>query len=103
MIYGTHLAENDGINNDSDEKRQITVELGWASLQLFNYKREMVNGACLLPVWPASNDKFLGPAPATGCHPQSDFCPVLDIHLPKNGGKIQFPEVSFVHPSPEPR
>lgn len=103
VIYGTHMTENEGINNDGEEKRQVTVELGWASLQLFNYKSEMVTGTCLLPVWPPTTDKFLGPAPAGGCHPQPDLCPILDIHFPTNGGKVQFPEISCVQSPSELR
>uniref|UniRef100_A0A1B0A2K1 phosphatidylinositol 3-kinase n=1 Tax=Glossina pallidipes TaxID=7398 RepID=A0A1B0A2K1_GLOPL len=92
VLYGIQIAENEPNSNESTEKRQITTELGWCAIQLFDYKREMICGSYLLSMWPATADKFLGPAPARGCHPQPDFCPVLSIEIPPYGGRIQFPE-----------
>ncbi|KNC29902.1 hypothetical protein FF38_01684 [Lucilia cuprina] len=102
VLYGTQTAENDQNNVDNGEKKQITTELGWCAIQLFDYKREMICGSYLLSMWPPTADKFLGPAPARGCHPQPDFCPVLSIEVPPYGGKIQFPE-PLENPPPAPR
>uniref|UniRef100_A0A1I8NM56 Uncharacterized protein n=1 Tax=Stomoxys calcitrans TaxID=35570 RepID=A0A1I8NM56_STOCA len=104
ILYGTQLAENEPNNGNSEnaEKRKISTELGWCAIQLFDYKREMICGSYLLPMWPATANKFLGPAPAKGCHPQSYFCPVLSIEIPPYGGRIQFPE-SLEDPKPAPR
>lgn len=96
------MAENEQNNAENGEKKQITTELGWCAIQLFDYKREMICGSYLLSMWPATADKFLGPAPARGCHPQPDFCPVLSIEVPPYGGKIQFPE-SLENPPPAPK
>lgn len=52
----------------------------------------MICGSYLLSLWPPTTDKFLGPAPAKGCHPHPDFCPVLSIEIPNYGGHIIFPE-----------
>uniref|UniRef100_A0A1I8M8C7 Uncharacterized protein n=2 Tax=Musca domestica TaxID=7370 RepID=A0A1I8M8C7_MUSDO len=104
VLYGTQLAENEPNNtgNENDERRQITTELGWCAIQLFDYKREMICGPYLLSMWPATADKFLGPAPAKGCHPHPDYCPVLSIEIPPYGGRIQFPE-PVENPAPAPR
>ncbi|XP_075164138.1 phosphatidylinositol-4-phosphate 3-kinase catalytic subunit Pi3K68D [Haematobia irritans] len=104
VLYGTQVAENEPNNTNAEnaEKKKITTELGWCAIQLFDYKREMICGSYLLPMWPATADKFLGPAPAKGCHPQSYFCPVLSIEIPPYGGKIQFPE-PLENPPPAPR
>ncbi|XP_055854096.1 phosphatidylinositol 4-phosphate 3-kinase C2 domain-containing subunit beta isoform X2 [Episyrphus balteatus] len=102
VLFGTQTAENDQSNDQNGEKKQITTELGWCALQLFDYKREMVCGSYLLSIWPPTTDKFLGPAPARGCHPQPDLCPVLSIEVPPYGGRIVFPE-PLENPPPAPK
>ncbi|XP_073842946.1 phosphatidylinositol-4-phosphate 3-kinase catalytic subunit Pi3K68D [Musca autumnalis] len=103
VLYGTQLAENEPNNgSENNERSQINTELGWCAIQLFDYKREMICGSYLLSMWPATADKFLCPAPAKGCHPQPDFCPVLSIEIPPYGGRIQFPE-PVENPTPAPR
>lgn len=102
VLYGTRVAENEPNGSENNERRPITNELGWCAIQLFDYKREMICGSYLLSMWPATADKFLGPAPAKGCHPQPDFCPVLSIEIPPYGGRIQFPE-PLENPPPAPR
>lgn len=67
------------------------IELGWSSLQFFDYERNMVKGSYLLSLWPPTTDKFLGPAPAQGTHPRGYHCPVLSIEFPNYGGQIVFP------------
>ncbi|KAM7355935.1 phosphatidylinositol-4-phosphate 3-kinase catalytic subunit Pi3K68D isoform 2-T2 [Cochliomyia hominivorax] len=102
VLYGTQAAENEQNNAENGERRQVTTELGWCAIQLFDYKREMICGSYLLSMWPPTVDKFLPPAPARGCHPQPDFCPVLSIEVPPYGGKIQYPE-PLENPPPAPR
>ncbi|XP_037934157.1 phosphatidylinositol 4-phosphate 3-kinase C2 domain-containing subunit beta [Teleopsis dalmanni] len=92
VLYGTQTTENEQNNDANGERRQITTELGWCAIQLFDHKSEMICGSYLLSVWPATTDKFLGPAPARGCHPLPDICPVLSIEVPPYGGRIQFPK-----------
>lgn len=49
----------------------------------------------MLPQWPPTSDKFLGPAPARGTHPHSDRCPSLSINIPSYiGGHIEFPTIA---------
>ncbi|KAH8370988.1 hypothetical protein KR093_005859 [Drosophila rubida] len=93
VLYGKQAAsENEPNTEPNGERRQVTTELGWCSIQLFDFKRTMICGPYLLSVWPPTTDKMLGPAPARGCHPHPDFCPVLSIEVPPYGGRIEFPE-----------
>nr|CAA63485.1 phosphoinositide 3-kinase [Drosophila melanogaster] len=102
VLYGKQAASEGEPNADQNgERRQVTTELGWCSIQLFDFKRVMICGPYLLSLWPPMTDKMLGPAPARGCHPQPDFCPVLSIEVPPYGGRIEFPEHQEV-PKPAP-
>ncbi|XP_030373429.1 phosphatidylinositol 4-phosphate 3-kinase C2 domain-containing subunit beta [Scaptodrosophila lebanonensis] len=102
VLYGKQAAnETDTSAEPNGERRQVTTELGWCSIQLFDFKREMICGPYLLSVWPPTQDKFLGPAPARGCHPHPDYCPVLSIEVPHYGGRIQFPD-QLEPPKPAP-
>ncbi|XP_018801021.1 PREDICTED: phosphatidylinositol 4-phosphate 3-kinase C2 domain-containing subunit beta [Bactrocera latifrons] len=102
VLYGTQTAENEQNTDANGERRQVPTELGWCAIQLFDHKREMICGSYLLSMWPPTTDKFLGPAPARGCHPQPDLCPVLSIEIPPYGGRIMFPE-PLQQPQPAPR
>lgn len=62
----------------------------------------MIRGTFLLPMWPATSDKFLGPAPAKGTHPYSNDYPVLGIEIPDYGGTVYFPDTPSLS-SPIPR
>ncbi|XP_055378493.1 phosphatidylinositol 4-phosphate 3-kinase C2 domain-containing subunit alpha [Condylostylus longicornis] len=97
VLYGTEIENQDqsksGNNDDStQENKKITTELGWCAIQLFDFSRQMISGTYLLSLWPPTTDKFLGPAPAKGSHPQPDVCPVLSIEIPTYGGPVIFPE-----------
>lgn len=97
VLYGctTEPAEgnNNGDANDSTTDRKVTkVELGWTSIQFFDFERQMMRGTYLLSIWPPTTDKFLGPAPARGTHPHGDLCPILAISVPDYGGQIMYPE-----------
>lgn len=102
VLYGTQTTENEQNTDANGERRQVPTELGWCAIQLFDHKREMICGSYLLSMWPPTTDKFLGPAPARGCHPQPDLCPVLSIEVPPYGGRIMFPE-PLEQPQPAPR
>ncbi|KAH8315286.1 hypothetical protein KR074_003629 [Drosophila pseudoananassae] len=102
VLYGKQAASEGEPNTDQNgERRQVTTELGWCSIQLFDFKRVMICGPYLLSVWPPTTDKMLGPAPARGCHPHPDYCPVLSIEVPPYGGRIEFPEHQEI-PKPAP-
>lgn len=97
VLYGctTEPAEGTagGDSTDTTQDRKVTkVELGWSSIQFFDYNRLMIDGSYLLPQWPPTTDKYLGPAPAKGTHPHGDHCPILSINIPSYGGQIVFPE-----------
>lgn len=91
-------ANNSNVANDATDTgldRKVTkIELGWSSIQFFNFEREMIEGSYLLPQWPPTTDKFLGPAPSKGTHPHGDSCPTLSINIPSYGGQVVFPEIS---------
>lgn len=96
VLYGCIAEPTEGADsNDTtqDRDRKVTkVELGWCSIQFFDYERNMMEGSYLLPMWPPTTDKFLGPAPAKGTHPHGAQCPILSINIPSYGGRIVFPE-----------
>ncbi|KAL1459698.1 hypothetical protein WDU94_011655 [Cyamophila willieti] len=91
VLYGRTIQPQEG-SNESPEPEVTQVELGWTSLQFFNFERRMASGQYLLSLWPPSCDKRLGPAPAPASHPQGDTHPVLAIELPPPSGcDIRFP------------
>lgn len=94
-VEGNATNANDSTTeNGQDGRGKVTkVELGWSSIQFFNFEREMAKGFHLLPQWPPTTDKFLGPAPSKGTHPHGDHCPTLSIKIPSYGGQVVFPEV----------
>ena len=109
VLYGTEPAESDDNKTKSTnyddtqmENKKISRELGWCAVQLFDFVRHMICGTYLLSIWPPTTNKFLGPAPAKGCHPQSDFCPVLSIEVPSYGGTVIFPD-AIDYPRASPR
>ncbi|XP_055692342.1 phosphatidylinositol 4-phosphate 3-kinase C2 domain-containing subunit alpha isoform X1 [Lutzomyia longipalpis] len=78
--------------NGTNGEKIVRTELGWTSIQFFDFERNMIQGTFLLSLWPPSTDKFLGPAPAKGTHPYGDTYPVLGVEIPNYGGRIVFPE-----------
>uniref|UniRef100_A0A1S4H5J3 Phosphatidylinositol-4-phosphate 3-kinase n=1 Tax=Anopheles gambiae TaxID=7165 RepID=A0A1S4H5J3_ANOGA len=82
-----------GVNDPGgSEGRMTKVELGWSSLQFFDFERKMVQGSYLLPMWPPTTDKFFGPAPSKGTYPIGGSFPILSIEIPSYGGAVVFPE-----------
>lgn len=84
------------------ERRVVNVELGWASIQFFDFERKMIQGNFLLSLWPPTTDKFLGPAPVNGTHPHGNEYPVLGIEIPNYKGPLVFPK-PIPKPTPSPR
>uniref|UniRef100_A0AAG5DMA9 Phosphatidylinositol-4-phosphate 3-kinase n=1 Tax=Anopheles atroparvus TaxID=41427 RepID=A0AAG5DMA9_ANOAO len=72
--------------------RMAKIELGWCSLQFFDFERKMIQGSYLLPMWPPTTDKFFGPAPSKGTYPIGGSFPILGIEIPSYGGAVVFPE-----------
>ncbi|KAF6216879.1 hypothetical protein GE061_001229 [Apolygus lucorum] len=87
VVYG--ITYSDGQNQPTPQQ----VELGWASIQLFDYNGYINQGNFLLSIWPADNSKKIGPAPNPGTHPLGDSDPILDIQLPDCGYEVSFPEI----------
>uniref|UniRef100_A0A6B2ECM5 Putative phosphatidylinositol 3-kinase vps34 involved in signal transduction n=1 Tax=Phlebotomus kandelakii TaxID=1109342 RepID=A0A6B2ECM5_9DIPT len=85
--------------NGTNGEKVMKTELGWTSIQFFDYERNMIQGTFLLSLWPPSTDKFLGPAPARGTHPYGDTYPVLGVEIPNYGGRVVFPEPPTNHVS----
>lgn len=82
-------------SNASGNNQELTkVELGWTSLQFFEFDRQMVQGQYFLTIWPPSADKYLVPAPKSGTHPHADYCPILSIEIPSYGNQLVFPQIS---------
>lgn len=96
VLYGCTSEPAEGGNadaGDSTQNRRITkVELCWSSIQFFEFNGYMIEGSYLLPQWPATTDKYLGPAPAKGTRPDGNKCPILSIEIPGYGGQIVYPE-----------
>ena len=75
-----------------DDDQYKFTELGWASIQMFDYAKCLAQGAYLLPVWPVDANQQIGPAPDPGSHPGGDKCPLVSIVLPELGGPVSFPD-----------
>lgn len=100
VLYGCLKQPVDGQSNDnnqsnSQEGQAMKEELGWTSIQLFDFERQMIQGTYFLSLWPPSNDKYFCPSPPRGTHPQGDYCPVLSIEIPTYGGCLMFPEITI--------
>jgi phosphatidylinositol-4-phosphate 3-kinase len=90
---GANASTNDDTTNGGGNQELTKVELGWSSLQFFDYERKMIQGHYFLAMWPPSADKFLVPSPPRGAHPYGDYCPILSIEIPSYGGTLYFPEI----------
>ncbi|KAI5702472.1 hypothetical protein M8J75_000487 [Diaphorina citri] len=98
VVFDSWLQFDQTTNSDSSEPEITQVELGWTSLQFFNFNRQMASGHYLLSLWPPSCDKRVGPAPAPASHPQGDTHPVVALEIPHPGCDIVFPPPSCVDP-----
>jgi phosphatidylinositol-4-phosphate 3-kinase len=87
-------------SSNSQENKVTKVELGWSSIQFFDFERKMIQGTYFLSLWPPSSDKYFCPSPPRGTHPLGDFCPVLSIEVPTYGGKLTYPELMTNVPVP---
>lgn len=94
VLYGrsvTKSTDNSDHEGLEGSQQMSEVELGWASLQFFNFDGVLTHGNFLVSLWPPGADKRLGPAPLPGSHPHSDLHPVLGLELPDYGGTLVFP------------
>lgn len=91
---GTSAVSTSGNVDGNGERRMTKVELGWTSIQFFDFQRKMIHGNYLLSLWPPSSDKYLGPAPANGTHPLAFDYPVLSLEIPHYGLNLVFPKVT---------
>lgn len=93
VIFGL----NEETNENDDNSKNLTYkqeEIGWASIQFFNYEGMLAQGSWLLSVWPKVSelDHMYGPAPPSGTYTAIDHPMVgLEIAGPEN---CQFPKVS---------
>lgn len=100
VIYGCVKEPINGTSNDSSmdqtinqENQKVTkFELGWSSIQFFDFEKKMIQGTYFLSLWPPTPDKYFCPSPARGTHPYGDYCPVLSIEIPTYGGQLVFPD-----------
>ncbi|XP_077294869.1 phosphatidylinositol-4-phosphate 3-kinase catalytic subunit Pi3K68D [Arctopsyche grandis] len=69
------------LSNDPNFVHVELEELGWSSIQLIDFDGMLVSGGFILPLWPVSADKRLGPSPdVTECPPQPH--PLINIEIP---------------------
>lgn len=105
VLYGCSTEPVDGNDNSTSNQNQTNsdmnpssngrvtrIELGWSSIQFFDYERKMIQGSHLLSLWPPTSDKYFGPSPAKGTHPHGDTYPVLGVEIKKYGDNIVYPE-----------
>ncbi|XP_070490549.1 phosphatidylinositol 4-phosphate 3-kinase C2 domain-containing subunit beta isoform X2 [Chironomus tepperi] len=86
-------ATNDTSQNNHQEGEMLQEELGWTSIQFFDYEKQMIQGTYFLSFWPPTNEKYLCPSPQRGTHPQGDYCPILSIEIPIFDGCLVFPDI----------
>ena len=72
-------------------KKLVNKELGWASLQLFDFEQFLAQGTFFLNIWPPESEKQIGPAPDSGSHPYADTCALLSIELPELTTNVIYP------------
>ncbi|CAK1578120.1 unnamed protein product [Parnassius mnemosyne] len=79
------INENNQQNNESNEEngdvQYEQVELGWASIQMFDYDCMLAGGNYVLALWAAPCDRRVGPAPHALHHPPAPH-PVINIEIP---------------------
>ena len=88
-LYGRTYNSYEPDDKDNGLKLQEN-ELGWASVQLFNYSGEMISNDLILTIWPPSAPKIIVPAPFYYHIPFIDS-PLLSITLAPLPYKIKFP------------
>ncbi|KAK9879212.1 hypothetical protein WA026_004058 [Henosepilachna vigintioctopunctata] len=89
VIYGR--IEEPAENNDPNQLKYKQEEIGWASVQLFDYDGTMAQGSMLLSVWPKESNYIYGPAPPAGSHSDPDH-PMLGLEINSNV-RIKFPSL----------
>ncbi|XP_048481106.1 phosphatidylinositol 4-phosphate 3-kinase C2 domain-containing subunit alpha isoform X7 [Plutella xylostella] len=78
------------------------TELGWAALPMFHHDLMLASGSYLLPLWPRSADKRLGPAPPLYHAPPGPH-PLVNIEIPlyaHNGVRWHCPPAPPAPPPP---
>ncbi|XP_044761430.1 phosphatidylinositol 4-phosphate 3-kinase C2 domain-containing subunit alpha [Coccinella septempunctata] len=81
VIYGR--TEEQSENNDPSQPRFKQEEIGWASVQLFDYDGFMVQGSMLLSIWPKESNFIYGPAPPAGSNCDPDHSIIgIDVNSP---------------------
>ncbi|GBP48239.1 Phosphatidylinositol 4-phosphate 3-kinase C2 domain-containing subunit alpha [Eumeta japonica] len=83
-LHGRTQKVIDGQDNKEQDEGTVQyeqTELGWTALQLFDYDGILASGSYLLPLWPASADKRIGPAPHAGHSPTLPH-PAVTIEIP---------------------
>lgn len=90
---GGTSSSNTNFNNVNNNQELTKIELGWTSLQFFEFDNQMIQGQYFLTLWPPSTDKYLVPSPRSRTHPHADFCPVLSIEIPSYGNQLVFPQI----------
>jgi hypothetical protein len=93
-VYGLEV-----IDTKENKRRTFKKEIGWCSLQLYNFERFLAQGTFLLPLWPPEVEKQVGPAPDSGSHPAANTCPVLSIELPELVSPVVFPDKIPIQPA----
>lgn len=100
VLYGCMKQNPDGSVQNADNsmnsnQQEVTkIELGWTSVQFFEYDREMIQGVYFLTLWPPSADKYFCPSPQRATHPNGDYCAILSFEIPSYGGNVTFPDVA---------
>lgn len=81
VIYGRTLAQSNEKDSDKEPMPQYKQEeVGWASVQFFDYNNMMAQGNILLSIWPKESSHIYGPAPSPGTYPFAEH-PVLGVQL----------------------
>ncbi|XP_055624322.1 phosphatidylinositol 4-phosphate 3-kinase C2 domain-containing subunit beta isoform X2 [Toxorhynchites rutilus septentrionalis] len=91
-VEGEKQEGSTNADSSSPEGKVTKIELGWSSIQFFDFERRMIQGSYLLSLWPPTAEKYFGPAPAKGTHPLGSAYPILGIEIPSYGGSVVFPE-----------
>ncbi|KAJ0179212.1 hypothetical protein K1T71_004924 [Dendrolimus kikuchii] len=69
------------VTEENGDVQYEEAELGWAAIQMFDYDGILVSGNYVLPLWPISCDRRIGPAPRA-MHAPPNPAPLINIEIP---------------------
>ncbi|XP_065206609.1 phosphatidylinositol 4-phosphate 3-kinase C2 domain-containing subunit beta isoform X2 [Planococcus citri] len=93
VVYGRSINLN-AEQSSSQDNQSTDTELGWTSIQFFNYDGILSQGSYLLMLSPSSADRRLGPSPPLGYQLGNQSQPILNVEFPCYSSHVKFPHIA---------